>query len=373
MTRPRAAPELVEDTVRDLSGLRRAVQRWAGQHGRDLPWRDIRDPYRVWISEIMLQQTTVAAVKPYYERFLTHFPDVFALAAADEADVLRLWEGLGYYSRARNLHRGARQLVTQWQGVFPQDVVALQTVPGIGRYTAGAIASFAYGMRAPIVEANTLRLYARLLGYEGDPRGAAGQKVLWSFAETILPSTETGRFNQTLMDLGATVCTPQAPACPVCPVRVHCRANREQRVTEIPRPAVRRQMTNVAAYTIAIRAARQFLIRRCQPGERWAGLWDFPRFERETPLTAPVDIERTLSAWSRQTTGLQIQVGPQVAEIRHVVTRYRITLRCFLAERMAGRLARDHEWKWVSTRGLADYPLSVTGRKIANRLRDDLW
>lgn len=160
--------ELIPDRSR-MTRLRRNLSRWYAANGRELPWRATHDPYRIWISEIMLQQTTVAAVIPYFERFLEQFPTVEVLAAADENEVLRMWEGLGYYSRARNIHRTARQLVAERKGTFPHDAVELQQLPGIGRYTAGAIASFAFDERAPIVEANTLRLYSRLLGYDGDP------------------------------------------------------------------------------------------------------------------------------------------------------------------------------------------------------------
>jgi A/G-specific adenine glycosylase len=166
-----------------------ALLDWYRNHGRDLPWRMERDPYRVWLREIMLQQTTVAAVIPYLERFLVRFPTVESLAATEEADVLRLWEGLGYYSRARNLHRAAQRIVSDHGGEFPHEVAALQTLPGIGRYTAGAIASFAFGQPAAIVEANTLRLYSRLLGYDGDPRSSAGQQTLWAFAESLISAS----------------------------------------------------------------------------------------------------------------------------------------------------------------------------------------
>src|SRR5437016_2075319 len=171
----------------ELSPFRRALGAWYRRHARPLPWRATRDPYRIWISEIMLQQTTVAAVVPYFERFLKRFPTLGSLAAAREQAVLRLWEGLGYYSRARNIHKAARVVANELDGVFPDDVEALQKLPGIGRYTAGAIASFAFDRPAPIVEANTLRLYSRLIGLRDDPRSAAGQKQLWDFAGRIVP------------------------------------------------------------------------------------------------------------------------------------------------------------------------------------------
>jgi A/G-specific adenine glycosylase len=360
---------MTEFTARELTAMRRALIRWSQSNCRELPWRSIGDPYRVWISEVMLQQTTVAAVVPYYKRFLERFPDVATLAAADEADVLRLWEGLGYYSRARNLHRGAQTIVTCFGGTFPRDVAKLQSMPGIGRYTAGAIASFAFDERAPIVEANTLRLDARLMGYVGDPRSSAGRKALWKFAEAILPQEKPGRFNQALMDLGAAICTPSEPDCPNCPLRKWCRALLSGRVAEIPQLARRPDVTQLWSYSVAVRREGRYLLRRCGDGERWAGLWDFPRWERETP---PL-VERELPEWVQSQTGLRIELGPQIAEFKHGVTRYRITAACFLADRIAGRLTRAHEWAWIAPAEFSRYAFSVTGRKFAERLRMGLW
>lgn len=358
---------------RKLAALRRALQTWSAEHQRELPWRNIGDPYRVWISEVMLQQTTVAAVIPYFQRFLQRFPNVQSLAAAEEADVLKLWEGLGYYSRARNLHKGAKEIVEQRGGKFPRDAGELQTLPGIGRYTAGAIASFAFDLRAPIVEANTLRLYARLLGFDGDPRSAAGQQLLWSFAEAILPEESCGEFNQALMDLGATVCTPKEPGCSVCPLNRFCGALERGRVQEIPRLAARPAITEVTACTVAIRRDQSFLLRRCLPSERWAGLWDFPRFELSAPPVSAARLERDVVREIMTRTGLQIAVPSQISEFRHGVTRYRITLKCFLAEYQAGQLPPGEDWSWATPANFSELPFSVTGRKFANCLREGLF
>src|SRR5579872_810155 len=228
-------PELLADCKAEtLTRLRRALRAWYSRHARPLPWRKTADPYVIWISEIMLQQTTVAAVVPYFDRFVKRFPTLESLASAAEKEVLRRWEGLGYYSRARNLHRAARILVRERGGRFPNDVAELLTLPGIGRYTAGAIASFAFDKQAPILEANTLRLYCRLLDFGGDPRSAAGQKLLWGFAGQIVPRRHPGTFNQSLMELGATVCTVDEPRCSVCPVRGYCAAFSRGRQTQIP-------------------------------------------------------------------------------------------------------------------------------------------
>ncbi len=324
----------------------------------------------------MLQQTTVVAVVPYFERFLARFPNVGELAAAEESDVLKLWEGLGYYSRARNIHKAARVVVERHDGVFPADVTALQELPGIGRYTAGAIASFAFDQRAPIVEANTLRLYARLLGYDGNPRSSEGQRVLWSFAEAVLPKSQPGRFNQALMELGASVCSPKSPDCERCPVSGWCGAFRDQTQATIPRLAKRAEITAVTEASVAVRRNGSYLLRRRTPGERWAGLWDFVRFElataKPTVSVTADDVPQIIAAVYRQT-GLRVDLGPQLAELKHAVTRYRITLKCFTAEKVSGTLRTGEEWQWVKAAKFGEYPLSVTGRKFAKLLADCLF
>ena len=323
----------------------------------------------------MLQQTTVVAVVPYFERFLTRFPTVRDLASAEESEVLRLWEGLGYYSRARNLKKGAEVIVREYDGQFPADVETLRTLPGIGRYTAGAIASFAFDLRAPIVEANTLRLDCRLLGYDGDPRSKAGQDVLWSFAEAVLPKTQPGRFNQALMELGATVCSPQSPRCEDCPVQAHCRAFQDGTQARIPRPAPRPVITDVVEVSLAIQRDGQYLLRRCPTGERWAGLWDFVRFPLEEPLVTKAASRETLLheqivLTAQDRSGLNIKLGPQLVELKHSVTRYRITLKCFTATVVSGSTLPKQEWLWVSAADFGNYPLSVTGRKFAKLLAE---
>src|SRR5829696_9017185 len=204
--------------------LRRSLLAWFKRHKRDLPWRASRDPYRVWLSEIMLQQTQVVTVVPYFDRIIAAFPNVEALAAADEADVLRLWEGLGYYRRARQLHAAARAIVGEHGGVFPDDPEAVRTLPGVGRYIAGAILSFAFDRPAPIVEANTQRVLARWLAWRDDLKTPASVARLWQAAAALVPPEGAGRFNQAFMELGATVCTPRAPLCLICPVAAECRA-----------------------------------------------------------------------------------------------------------------------------------------------------
>lgn len=340
----------------------------------------------------MLQQTTVAAVVPYYERFLAAFPDVQSLARAEEQQVLRLWEGLGYYSRARNLHRAAQVVLSEHGGRLPEDVETLQTLPGIGRYTAGAIASFGYARRAPIVEANTLRLYARLLAFDGDPRAAAGQRLLWTFAEQILPRVDPGGFNQALIDLGATVCVPDEPHCPECPVMTLCGALRSGRPREFPRHAQRPELTDVTECAVVVEHRGRYLLRQCQPGERWAGLWDFPRFavsephvgngaaevrQRTRPGSEPPTsaLASGLAAFAaaevERLTGVRPQITVRMRDLRHSVTRYRIRLLCLRATGTPAHPGRgDAAVRWVTSSDLQHLPLSTTGRIIAAQLRE---
>ncbi len=362
-----------------LSRLRRNLFRWHERHGRHLPWRNEGDPYRVWISEIMLQQTTVTAVVPYYERFLARFPDLPSLAAADERDVLRMWEGLGYYSRARNIHKTARRLVTEFDAQFPRDVPTLLSLPGIGRYTAGAIASFAFDQSAPIVEANTLRLYCRLLACDGDPRSTQGQRLLWDFAEHVLPRRRAGEFNQALMDLGATVCVPTEPDCCRCPLRTCCAAFRDGRQQEVPRLVKPAPLTAVSEAAVAVHKRGAYLLRQRGESERWAGLWDFPRFELAAGIAAnnhqqsgkePSASQRTaLSDRVRLLTGISIEAPIPLTTFKHTVTRYRITLHCLRAEYATGRLKRSSApLQWVRPSRFELFPLSVTARKLATQI-----
>ncbi|MAG93216.1 MAG: A/G-specific adenine glycosylase [Planctomycetaceae bacterium] len=372
--------ENIDFDANRLRRLRSGLTRWYARNARDLPWRRTGDAYAIWISEIMLQQTTVAAVIPYFERFLKSFPTIQRLGQAAEDEVLRHWEGLGYYSRARNIHKTARQLAAEEGGRFPESTEELVQLPGIGRYTAGAIASFAFDVRAPIVEANTLRLYSRLLGYDGDPRSTGGQRLMWEFAERILPRSHVGRFNQALMELGGTLCTPKEPGCDACPVRSCCAAFAQGRQAEIPVRARRPEVTAVTEACVAIRDAGEYLLLKRSEGQRWAGMWDFPRFE----LTGAEPIDANGDGWvlaARQRgevsktvaelVALDVDVKGVLTRIRHSVTRYRITLYCVEADLRSGSRGEDcDERRWFNPGEFSGVPLSVTGRKLAKQLLD---
>ncbi|TWT99324.1 A/G-specific adenine glycosylase [Botrimarina colliarenosi] len=364
MTR-RSEAAIAEPLAADWKrAFRRRLLAWYGKHARDLPWRRSRDPYRVWVSEVMLQQTQVDTVRPYFERFTTAFPTVAALAAADEQDVLRLWEGLGYYRRARSLHAAAKQVVAEHDGKMPGDVATLLTLPGIGRYTAGAIVSIAYDKSAPILEANTIRLFTRLVAYDGEPTSSAGQRRLWGLAEELLPAKEVARFNQALMELGALVCTPVEPKCDACPVEKLCRARAEGSVNRLAPTTKKLKFSDAREAAVVVRKGATVLVRQCAEGERWAGLWDFPRFaiDSEGPLFAKKELTEKVA----DQTGITCEPGALITTIKHGVTRFRITLECYEAAHNGGRVRGSA--KWIKPAELSDLPLSVTGRKLAKLL-----
>ncbi len=356
-----------------LAAFHAQVFAWFQQHQRDLPWRKSQDPYRVWISEIMLQQTQVATVKEYFRRFTAQLPTVQDLADAQEQDVLRLWEGLGYYRRARQLHAAAKEIVDRLEGKFPREVDEIQSLPGIGRYTAGAIASIAFGQRAPILEANTQRLYARLIGWDETLTTSASQKRLWQFAEDILPADEVGIFNQALMEVGSLVCTPKNPDCKQCPLSAHCQAFHLGRQDEIPRPKKKVEFIPITEIALVVRKKNQVLVRQCGQDERWAGLWDFPRFP-VAEANGSADLSG-IAGQLAEAVGIEADLQHHLTTIKHGVTKYRITLLCHEMAYRKGRLkpqagpdGQPRVWKWIDVSHLGELPLSTTGRKLGRLL-----
>jgi len=294
------------------------VSAWQRRHGRHgLPWQDTRDPYRIWLSEIMLQQTQVATVLPYYERFLAAFPDVRALAAAPEDRVLERWSGLGYYRRAHHLHAAAKAVVAAHGSEFPRDAATIATLPGIGRSTAAAIAAFAFGARAAILDGNVKRVLARHRGIAGWPGAPKVEAELWRAAEASLPRAGIGTYTQGLMDLGATICTRSAPRCDACPVARDCVARMQDRVDELPSPRPKKALPRRAVRVLVLERARTVLLEKRPAAGIWGGLWSLPE--------APVDddvVAHCLARW-----GARVAAGKALAPIEHGFTHYRLTLR----------------------------------------------
>ena len=349
--------------------MRAKLLAWYSHAARELPWRNTSDPYPIWLSEIMLQQTQVATVIPYFARFLQAFPTVGDLAKAKEVDVLRYWEGLGYYRRAKQLHAAAQAIVANHQGDFPRDFDAVHELPGIGRYTAGAICSFAFNQATPIVEANTQRLYARLLGLEQPLGEKSSQLLLWEFAEKSLDLQQSGRINQALMELGALICKPK-PTCEDCPLKSLCVTYERGLQHAIPAPKAPKNYEDRQEVVVLLRdSRRRWLLRRCQEKERWAGLWDFPRFD-VSDCPDRTAWKSSIALQCRERFGRSCHLGDRWFTMQHAVTRYRITLHCHFATwQVGGRVpTKAGELEWVETHALSQFPLSSSGRKIVRKI-----
>ena len=313
---------------------------WQRRHGRhDLPWQQSRDPYRIWLSEIMLQQTQVATVLPYYERFLAAFPDVRSLAAAPIGRVLELWAGLGYYRRAHHLHAAARTVVDRHGGSFPRTPEDLAALPGVGRSTAAAIAAFAFGVRGAILDGNVKRVLARHRGIEGFPGEAAVEKLLWTVAEGLLPARGIENYTQGLMDLGATVCTRSAPRCDACPVAGDCVARVQGRVDRLPSPRPRKSVPKRELRVLLIERAGELLFERRPATGIWSGLWSLP----ELPVDA--DVAEAL----RGRFGIEAAAIEALAPIVHGFTHFTLTLHPLrIAVRRWRPRAESPEWVWLA-------------------------
>lgn len=302
------------------SGFATRLLGWFDRHGRhDLPWQHPRSAYRVWLSEVMLQQTQVATVKPYFERFVARYPDFAALAAAPTDEVMRLWAGLGYYARARNLHAAAKAVVERHAGEFPQDFDAALALPGIGRSTAGAILAQAYGLRHAILDANVKRVLARWAGIAGWPGETAVAARLWDCAERLLPEARLPDYTQALMDLGATVCVPRQPRCADCPLAGDCAARHEDRIAELPgaRPAAKRPRPQREAWLIVAEDAQGRWLLEQRPGAGiWGGLWCPPVIERDADWVATL----------RARHGLALPLWHQDAPIDHAFSHFDLRL-----------------------------------------------
>ena len=367
MSRSRNPILLAEASSTQRKRFQRSLLKWFDANQRDLPWRKRRTLYRVWVSEIMLQQTQVATVIAYYRRFMKQFPTVRKLADADESEVLKLWEGLGYYRRARQLHRAAKLIVEDHGGRFPKTFDEVLALPGIGRYTAGAVLSIAIDQPQPILEGNTIRLFARLLGMRGDPKTSANQKILWTFSESLLPQERAGDFNQALMELGSEICQPKSPVCKSCPVINFCPTFAGGLQQEIPASSKKMAYESVHEAVVLISkrvgASEKFLVRLCQEGERWSGLWDFPRFRIQDPSPA-----QQLRQEIAELYGIQADVEPTETRLKHAVTKYRITLDVYRCDSFSGRLRKNgSQMKWATAAEIESLPMSITGRKIAKK------
>lgn len=324
---------------------------WFDAHGRhDLPWQRPATPYRVWVSEVMLQQTQVATVIPYFERFMQRFPDIASLAAAEVDEVLHLWSGLGYYARGRNLHKAAAQLVAEHGGQMPDTLEAVMALPGIGRSTAGAILSLGLGQHQPILDGNVKRVLARYHGVPGWPGEAAVLKRLWQLSEQHTPAARCGDYNQAMMDLGATLCSRARPACARCPVQEGCRAHAEGAATGYPQPRPRRQQPQRLVHMLLLEQEGRLLLERRPPSGIWGGLWSLPECQ-------PGDDWR---AFCRHRFGLEPEAHREWPSLVHTFSHFQLTIVPIHARvrTVGGAVLEARETVWYNsraplTRGLA--------------------
>ncbi len=333
---------------------------WYRQNGRTLPWRGHRDSYAVWVSEIMLQQTRVETVIPYFEKWIKRFPTVKALAQSSEQDVLNLWEGLGYYSRARNLHQAAKIVIEQYNGELPHDLDALRELPGIGRYTVGAIASMAFGMDEPTLDGNIRRVLARVFDVSEPADSRAGEKILWELAAKHLPKGEAGNYNQALMDLGATTCLPKNPHCLICPVMCLCKAH-ELGIQE-KRPVMKPKKKTphyIHAAAVIEKNGRVLLAKRPSKG-LLGGMWEFPN------ARVNGDPAKELAKTIQTATRLKVRRKEALEIVEHAYSHFSVATHPFRCELVS--MPENQNLKWVRVGELEDYPMGRIDRQIARQL-----
>lgn len=340
-----------------IQRFRRALLNWYQTHKRDLIWRDSEDPYHIWLSEIMLQQTRVDQMGPYFTRFINAFPTIQALAKANTDQVLKLWEGLGYYARARNLHKAAQDIIANYNGTIPDTYDDLLKLPGIGTYTAAAISSIAFDRDHPVLDGNVIRVLTRLLHITGDPRKAAIKAQLIAASEKLLPHGQAGNFNQAMMELGARICTPKRPLCATCPIKAHCRANDELNdPTTLPfKPPKKTRPHYQVAAGIIWKDSKFLIAQRPQEG-LLGGLWEFPGGKQEQGET----LEECLVREIDEELGCQIKVSRFATQVEHAYSHFSITLHAFHAHHIGGtpQTLECAAWHWVDITQLDDFAFS---------------
>ena len=358
--------------------LRSDLLAWYDRHRRDLPWRDIDDPYRTWVAEMMLQQTQVATVVDYYRDWMERFPTVESVAAAEIDEILDAWEGLGYYRRARYLHRSANKIVDEYGGGLPETAEELENLIGVGPYTAGAIASIAFGEQTPLVDGNVSRVLSRLRAIAGDPKSTENKKLYWALAETLVPPDEPGDFNQAMMELGATICTPESPNCLICPVRDQCRAFEQGTPEAYPDTASRASQRPVRVAACVVSAdcggrVRTFVNQR-PPDGLLGGLWEFPTIEVSDPVESAETLVERLSR-QHEFEGLSGADFSRIGEIVHLFSHLRMTI-----EVWRGRLECDESLGesveevravgegWLSADELDEIAMSAAMRRVQSEV-----
>ncbi|WP_347239952.1 A/G-specific adenine glycosylase [Oscillatoria sp. FACHB-1406] len=352
----------------EIAQLQKSLRSWYKAQGRSLPWREDQDSYKIWISEIMLQQTQVKTVIPYYQRWLDKFPTLPDLAAADLQTVLKAWEGLGYYARGRNLHKAARQIIAQHNGEIPRNLETLLTLPGIGRTTAGGILSAAFNLPVSILDGNVKRVLARLVALDVPPAKAISD--LWNLSDVLLDTKHPRDFNQALMDLGATLCTPKKPACLLCPWQTHCQAYNKGIQAQIP---MKEQSAPLPHKQIGVAVIQnpqgQILIDRRPENGLLGGLWEFPGGKIEAGETIPDCIKREI----KEELGIDIEVGEHLMSLEHAYTHFRVTLHVHYCCHIGGepQAIECQEIRWVTLEEIDEFPFPKANSQIIAALREN--
>jgi A/G-specific adenine glycosylase len=333
---------------------------WFKKHKRDLPWRKTKDPYAIWISEIMLQQTQVATVLPYYQKFLKSFPTLRHLAKANPSKVLKIWEGLGYYSRARNLHRASQILLNHFQGKIPDTLKDLLSLPGIGRSTAGAILSFAFNKEAPILDGNANRVLSRLFAVSGSPGERKTKQHLWKISESLIPKGYSNPFNQALMDLGSMVCTPKDPLCPKCPLHHFCKGSASGEIEKYPAKELKKKIPRIESATAVIKKGEKVLLNQRPPTGLLGGLWEFPNWRIEVKQRSRLRLRNYI----KKGMGMNVEVKEFMGIFYQTYSHFKLTVHVFHCQHLNGK----GNGNWVPLKGLRLLPLSRIHRRIADTI-----
>ena len=368
--RPNSGLISTDDLSPDFGlSFRNALVQWYKDQQRDLPWRRTRDPYAIWVSEIMLQQTRVDQMMPYFERFMAAFPDVHTLASAPLGDLLKIWEGMGYYARARNMHRAAQQIVEDYEGKMPDTLKDISGLPGIGPYTAAAILSIAYDQDYAVVDGNVTRVLCRVFKVEQDPRTVAVKRELRRIADRLLPEGESSVFNQAMMELGALVCTPKMPQCPSCPVRSLCRAQDLDDPASLPVKSPQKPKPHYQVSAGIIWRGDQILIAQRKPEGFLGGLWEFPGGKQEDGESLQECLHREV----KEELDIEISVDHHFMTVKHAYSHFRITLHAFHCTYVSGEpkaLGCAH-WRWVTRDEINDFPFPRADKRLLEALLDD--
>jgi len=352
------------DPIIQKRKIQQRLIRWFEKNARDLPWRKTKDPYAIWVSEIMLQQTQVPTVIPYYQKFLKSFPTVRHLAKANLSEILKVWEGLGYYSRARNLHRSSKIVLNHFHGKIPDNLKDLLSLPGIGRSTAGAILSFAHNKDAPILDGNAKRVLSRLFAISGSLKERKAEQLLWHTSESLLPKGHSNSFNQALMDLGAMLCIPKDPQCPRCPLRNLCKGYHSGKPESFPPRTPKKIIPHIVAVSAVIQREGRVLLNRRPPRGLLGGLWEFPNWK----INGKKKLMERLVNLVKSEMGLRVKVKEPLGPFQQTFSHFKLTLHAYHCRALDGK----GNGRWTPIRNLNLFPMSRIHRRIAEMIDGEI-